>query len=221
MTRPTRGTASTEARHRRSVVTSRRRIHAACNVTLPALALLPSYGVDMETFGRCGPDSKKSAQRKYKLHAAVLRVTCLRIHTTLCSHFHSTMATPVIVGLGAVTAALVGRHLIRSGVIGKGAAEQWVKGGFRAKMDRKEAIAILGLKCVVLCPVVSQFLILELAEMGLRFGIDSRMPTVKSCWPTIPIEAVPLTSRVKLTKQKTCLTRWTGNDDVALHLSFW
>ncbi|KAF8554477.1 hypothetical protein OG21DRAFT_1412524 [Imleria badia] len=56
------------------------------------------------------------------------------------------MATPVIVGLGAVTAALVGRHLIRSGVIGKGAAEQWVKGGFRAKMDRKEAIAILGLK---------------------------------------------------------------------------
>ncbi|KAI9568830.1 hypothetical protein HD554DRAFT_2204840 [Boletus coccyginus] len=56
------------------------------------------------------------------------------------------MATPVIVGLGAVTAALVGRHLIRSGVIGRGAADQWVKGGFRAKMDRKEAIAILGIK---------------------------------------------------------------------------
>ncbi|KAG9314969.1 hypothetical protein JVU11DRAFT_4078 [Chiua virens] len=56
------------------------------------------------------------------------------------------MATPVIVGLGAVTAALVGRHLIRSGVIGKGGADQWVKGGFKAKMDRKEAIAILGLK---------------------------------------------------------------------------
>ena len=59
------------------------------------------------------------------------------------------MATPVVVGLGAVTAALVGRHLIRSGVIGKGAADQWVKGGFKAKMDRKEAIAILGIKCVV------------------------------------------------------------------------
>ncbi|KAH0833020.1 hypothetical protein J3R83DRAFT_12005 [Lanmaoa asiatica] len=60
------------------------------------------------------------------------------------------MATPVIVGLGAVTAALVGRHLIRSGVIGKGAVDQWARGGFKAKMDRKEAIAILGLRCVAL-----------------------------------------------------------------------
>ncbi|KAI6042883.1 hypothetical protein EDC04DRAFT_2655221 [Pisolithus marmoratus] len=56
------------------------------------------------------------------------------------------MATPVIVGLGAITAALVGRHLVRSGAIGKRAADQWVKGGFKAKMDRKEAIAILGLR---------------------------------------------------------------------------
>ncbi|KIM67489.1 hypothetical protein SCLCIDRAFT_21027 [Scleroderma citrinum Foug A] len=56
------------------------------------------------------------------------------------------MATPVIVGLGAITAALVGRHLVRTGFIGQRAAEQWVKGGFKAKMDRKEAIAILGLK---------------------------------------------------------------------------
>ncbi len=29
-----------------------------------------------------------------------------------------------------------------------GAGEKWVQGGFKAKMDRKEAIAILGLKCV-------------------------------------------------------------------------
>jgi DnaJ family protein C protein 19 len=57
------------------------------------------------------------------------------------------MATPVIVGIGAIAAALTGRHLIRKGVFtGKGAAEQWAKGGFKAKMDRKEAIAILGLK---------------------------------------------------------------------------
>ncbi|KAI6155120.1 hypothetical protein BKA82DRAFT_996693 [Pisolithus tinctorius] len=56
------------------------------------------------------------------------------------------MATPVIVGLGAITAALVGRHLVRSGVIGKRAADEWVKGGFKAKMDRREAIAVLGLK---------------------------------------------------------------------------
>jgi len=64
------------------------------------------------------------------------------------SHFHHPfMATPVIIGVGAITAALVGRQLFRAGVIGgKKAAEQWAKGGFRAKMDRKEAVAILGLK---------------------------------------------------------------------------
>ncbi|KAG2347793.1 hypothetical protein BDR05DRAFT_1056557 [Suillus weaverae] len=58
------------------------------------------------------------------------------------------MATPVIVGVGAIAAALVGRHLVRDGITGKRAADQWVKGGFKAKMDRnlKEAIAILGLK---------------------------------------------------------------------------
>jgi DnaJ family protein C protein 19 len=32
--------------------------------------------------------------------------------------------------------------------VGRGAAEEFVKGGFRAKMDRKEAIQILGLKSV-------------------------------------------------------------------------
>ncbi|KAG8781530.1 mitochondrial import inner membrane translocase subunit TIM14 [Ceratobasidium sp. 428] len=57
------------------------------------------------------------------------------------------MTTPVLIGLGAVAAALAGRHLIRTGVIGGvRAADEWVKGGFNAKMDRKEAIAILGLK---------------------------------------------------------------------------
>ncbi|KAF8907302.1 hypothetical protein CPB84DRAFT_1675060 [Gymnopilus junonius] len=57
------------------------------------------------------------------------------------------MATPVILGVSAVAAAILGRSFIRGGMFaGKRAAEQWVKGGFRAKMDRKEAIAILGLK---------------------------------------------------------------------------
>ncbi|KAG9087483.1 mitochondrial import inner membrane translocase subunit TIM14 [Ceratobasidium sp. UAMH 11750] len=60
------------------------------------------------------------------------------------------MTTPVLIGLGAVAAALAGRHLIRTGVIGGArAADEWVKGGFKAKMDRKEAIAILGLKYVL------------------------------------------------------------------------
>ena len=60
------------------------------------------------------------------------------------------MATPIIVGVGAIAAAVAGRSLLRRGLLGgKGAAEEWVKGGFKAKMDRKEAIAILGLKCVL------------------------------------------------------------------------
>ena len=54
------------------------------------------------------------------------------------------MATPLLVGVGAIAAAVVGRQMLRRA--GQGAAEQWVKGGFKAKMDRKEAIAILGLK---------------------------------------------------------------------------
>ena len=58
------------------------------------------------------------------------------------------MATPFIIGIGAITAAIVGRSLVRRGLFaGRGAAEEWVKGGFKARMDRKEAIAILGLKC--------------------------------------------------------------------------
>lgn len=59
----------------------------------------------------------------------------------------SDMATPVILGVSAIAAAVLGRSIVKKGLfVGKGAAEQWVKGGFRAKMDRKEAIAILGLK---------------------------------------------------------------------------
>ncbi|KAK0458309.1 uncharacterized protein EV420DRAFT_1620817 [Desarmillaria tabescens] len=46
------------------------------------------------------------------------------------------MDTPLAFGVGAITAALVGHQLLRRA--GQGAAEQW--------MDRKEAIAILGLK---------------------------------------------------------------------------
>ncbi|KAI9574021.1 hypothetical protein HD554DRAFT_2012084 [Boletus coccyginus] len=50
------------------------------------------------------------------------------------------MSTPVLVGLGAVTAALVGRHLIRSGAIGRGAADQWVRGGLTCVvLDRSES----------------------------------------------------------------------------------
>jgi DnaJ homolog subfamily C member 19 len=56
------------------------------------------------------------------------------------------MATPFLIGIGAIATGLVGRHLLRRSAMG--AADQWVKGGFKAKMDRKEALAILGLKYV-------------------------------------------------------------------------
>ncbi|KAJ3846790.1 hypothetical protein EV368DRAFT_52247 [Lentinula lateritia] len=52
--------------------------------------------------------------------------------------------TALIVGGGAVAALLAAQLLRRRG--GKGAAEQWVKGGFKAKMDRTEALSVLGLK---------------------------------------------------------------------------
>ena len=59
------------------------------------------------------------------------------------------MSAPIIIGIGAITAAIVGRSFLRRGLFaGRGAAEEWVKGGFKAKMDRKEAIATLGLRCV-------------------------------------------------------------------------
>ncbi|PCH42405.1 hypothetical protein WOLCODRAFT_102088 [Wolfiporia cocos MD-104 SS10] len=54
------------------------------------------------------------------------------------------MATPLLIGIGAIAAAVAGRQFLRR--TAKGAADQWVQGGFKAKMDRKEAIAILGLK---------------------------------------------------------------------------
>jgi DnaJ homolog subfamily C member 19 len=59
------------------------------------------------------------------------------------------MSTPIILGVGAIAAAIAGRSLIRRGILGGGGtAQEWAKGGFKAKMDRKEALAILGLKCV-------------------------------------------------------------------------
>lgn len=81
------------------------------------------------------------------------------------------MATPVILGVSAIAAAILGRSLVQRGLfVGKGAAEQWVKGGFRNKMDRKEAIAILGLKCV--------FIIIEL--MAFLFPLSRDGPKLRT-----------------------------------------
>ena len=62
------------------------------------------------------------------------------------------MATPFFIGIGAIAAGLAGRHFLRRSAMG--AADQWAKGGFKAKMDRKEALSILGLKCA--CPPSSR-----------------------------------------------------------------
>ncbi len=72
------------------------------------------------------------------------------------------MATPFLVGIGAIAAGLAGRHILRRRAMG--AADQWVKGGFKNKMDRKEALAVLGLKCVISVFVV-----------------------ITSSWPTKPV----------------------------------
>ena len=72
------------------------------------------------------------------------------------------MSTPLFVGLGAVAAALTGRQLIRSGILGgKRAAQEYAKGGFKAKMDRKEAIAILGLTYVLGTSLLLSFIFLK------------------------------------------------------------
>lgn len=57
------------------------------------------------------------------------------------------MASPLLFGLGAIGVALAGRMILRQRVAG--AAEQWVRGGFQQKMDRKEALQILGLRSVI------------------------------------------------------------------------
>lgn len=92
--------------------------------------------------------SRLPADERRQLHSLLLaEVPSLALsHPPSVSH-SSLMATPVLIGFGAIAAAIAGRSLMRRGMLGgKNAAEQWVKGGFKAKMDRKEAIAILGLK---------------------------------------------------------------------------
>lgn len=93
--------------------------------------------------------SSSSCYFEYKRHEQVIVSELARVTVTLCG-----MST-VLVGVGAIAAALVGRQLIKRA--GRGAADQWAKGGFRAKMDRKEALAILGLKQVAHLDESSEF----------------------------------------------------------------
>ncbi|KOS12811.1 hypothetical protein Malapachy_0472 [Malassezia pachydermatis] len=52
------------------------------------------------------------------------------------------MGMPVIVGCGLIGAGLIAMMMRPT----SSAGGKWVKGGFQAKMDRKEAIQILGLR---------------------------------------------------------------------------
>lgn len=48
--------------------------------------------------------------------------------------------------LGPIASAIAG---VKPGSIQGAAAAAWAKGGFQAKMDKTEAVQILGLRCVV------------------------------------------------------------------------
>lgn len=84
------------------------------------------------------------------------------------------MASLVLGAGGAVAAALAARHFLRQRAAG--AADQWVRGGFQRKMDRKEAIQVLGLKCVL---NLSKR-ILKLCAYPAACGAFRDGPTVKS-----------------------------------------
>jgi DnaJ family protein C protein 19 len=56
------------------------------------------------------------------------------------------MASVLSLGLGLLGAGLAGRVVFQMMRAGKGGAEQFVKGGFKGKMDKVEAMQILGLR---------------------------------------------------------------------------
>lgn len=57
------------------------------------------------------------------------------------------MSSPITIGLGLLGAGLGGRviwQMMRNGA--RAGGQQWAKGGFQGKMDRGEAMSVLGLK---------------------------------------------------------------------------
>ena len=63
-------------------------------------------------------------------------------------HIGIIMASALSLGLGLLGAGLAGRVAFQMLRAGKGGAEQFVKGGFKGKMDKAEAMQILGLRSV-------------------------------------------------------------------------
>lgn len=56
------------------------------------------------------------------------------------------MASALSLGLGLLGAGLAGRVVFQMMRASRGGAEQFLKGGFKPKMDRAEAIQVLGLR---------------------------------------------------------------------------
>ncbi|KAK8864356.1 hypothetical protein IAR55_001603 [Kwoniella newhampshirensis] len=56
------------------------------------------------------------------------------------------MASPIVLGLSLLGAGLGGRVAYQMFRASKGGAEQFLKGGFKPKMDKAEALQILGLR---------------------------------------------------------------------------
>ncbi|SNX83268.1 related to Mitochondrial DnaJ chaperone [Melanopsichium pennsylvanicum] len=56
------------------------------------------------------------------------------------------IATPIMIGAGLVTAGLIANLLLNPSNGAGPSGGKWIKGGFNAKMDKKEAAQILGLR---------------------------------------------------------------------------
>ncbi|WVR07000.1 hypothetical protein IAU60_004039 [Kwoniella sp. DSM 27419] len=56
------------------------------------------------------------------------------------------MASPIVLGLSLLGAGLGGRVAYQMFRAGKSGADKFVKGGFKAKMDKAEALQVLGLR---------------------------------------------------------------------------
>lgn len=86
------------------------------------------------------------------------------------------MASALSLGLGLLGAGLAGRVAYQFMRVGKSGAEQFVKGGFKGKMDRGEAIQILGLRSVHPPPCLPASLPSGLSCMVIADAIICREP---------------------------------------------
>ena len=87
----------------------------------------------VEAFERreSNPSHCSARRRAATLTNSIPQLVCCTLYLLVVQP----MATPFLVGIGAIAAGLAGRHILRRRAMG--AADQWVKGGFKSKMDRR------------------------------------------------------------------------------------